>query len=109
MVKPFPVGELDASALDDVLAQRARIYTDGSSVSVRLDRRYCDAILEFETSYFEFHLANANGSMTQVARTTLLERTHLYRRIRYLELASGLKLLHSGRVIDRQKHHPKRR
>ena len=31
----------------------------------------------FEKSYFEFHLARENGSMTRVAEKTGLERTHL--------------------------------
>jgi DNA-binding NtrC family response regulator len=38
----------------------------------------------FEKSYFEFHLARENGSMTRVAEKTGLERTHLYRKLRQL-------------------------
>jgi DNA-binding NtrC family response regulator len=38
----------------------------------------------FEKSYFEFHLARENGSMTRVAEKTGLERTHLYRKLKQL-------------------------
>ena len=38
----------------------------------------------FEKSYFEFHLAQENGSMTRVAEKTGLERTHLYRKLKQL-------------------------
>ena len=38
----------------------------------------------FEKSYFEFHLAKENGSMTRVAEKTGLERTHLYRKLKQL-------------------------
>ena len=35
----------------------------------------------FERAYFEYHLAQENGSMTRVADKTGLERTHLYRKL----------------------------
>jgi len=38
----------------------------------------------FERSYFEYHLAQENGSMTRVAEKTGLERTHLYRKLKQL-------------------------
>jgi DNA-binding NtrC family response regulator len=38
----------------------------------------------FEKAYFEFHLAKEGGSMTRVAETTGLERTHLYRKLKQL-------------------------
>jgi len=38
----------------------------------------------FEKSYFEFHLAKENGSMTRVAEKTGLERTHLYRKLKQM-------------------------
>ncbi|MFW9595506.1 MAG: response regulator [Macromonas sp.] len=38
----------------------------------------------FEKAYFEFHLAQENGSMTRVAEKTGLERTHLYRKLKQL-------------------------
>ena len=48
------------------------------------DRPLREARDAFEKSYFEFHLARENGSMTRVAEKTGLERTHLYRKLKQL-------------------------
>ena len=55
-----------------------------SQQSFELDRPLRDARDAFEKSYFEFHLAKENGSMTRVAEKTGLERTHLYRKLKQL-------------------------
>ena len=52
--------------------------------SFDLDRPLREARDSFEKSYFEFHLAQENGSMTRVAEKTGLERTHLYRKLKQL-------------------------
>ena len=52
--------------------------------SLELDRPLREARDAFEKSYFEFHLAQENGSMTRVAEKTGLERTHLYRKLKQL-------------------------
>jgi DNA-binding NtrC family response regulator len=52
--------------------------------SFELDRPLREARDAFERSYFEFHLAQENGSMTRVAEKTGLERTHLYRKLKQL-------------------------
>ncbi len=52
--------------------------------SFGLDRPLREARDAFEKSYFEFHLAKENGSMTRVAEKTGLERTHLYRKLKQL-------------------------
>jgi DNA-binding NtrC family response regulator len=67
-------------------------HAHGSSLSVsprseqsfELDRPLREARDAFEKSYFEFHLAKENGSMTRVAEKTGLERTHLYRKLKQL-------------------------
>jgi len=38
----------------------------------------------FERAYLTYHLENENGSMTRVAESTGLERTHLYRKLKQL-------------------------
>jgi DNA-binding NtrC family response regulator len=43
----------------------------------------------FEKSYFEYHLAQAGGSMTRVSEKTGLERTHLYRKLKALGIDVG--------------------
>ena len=60
--------------------------TDGPrpEQSFDLDRPLREARDAFEKSYFEFHLAKENGSMTRVAEKTGLERTHLYRKLKQL-------------------------
>ena len=55
-----------------------------SEQSFDLDRPLREARDAFEKSYFEFHLAKENGSMTRVAEKTGLERTHLYRKLKQL-------------------------
>jgi DNA-binding NtrC family response regulator len=55
-----------------------------SEQSFDLDRPLREARDMFEKSYFEFHLARENGSMTRVAEKTGLERTHLYRKLKQL-------------------------
>lgn len=55
-----------------------------SEQSFELDRPLREARDAFEKSYFEFHLAKENGSMTRVAEKTGLERTHLYHKLKQL-------------------------
>jgi len=62
--------------------------------SFDLDRPLREARDAFEKSYFEFHLAKENGSMTRVAEKTGLERTHLYRKLKQL----GVDLARSKRT-----------
>jgi len=60
---------------------------DGSTQiqqSFMLDKPLRESRDEFEKAYFEYHLANENGSMTRVAEKTGLERTHLYRKLKQL-------------------------
>lgn len=42
----------------------------------------------FERIYFEYHLQREGGSMTRVAERTVLERTHLYRKLKQLGVES---------------------
>ena len=64
--------------------------------SFDLDRPLREARDAFEKSYFEFHLAKENGSMTRVAEKTGLERTHLYRKLKQL----GVDLARSKRGVQ---------
>ena len=100
LTKPFEKAELDASIT--LYAVRHSVITDlvtgglglapaapmnlgpQSEQSFDLDRPLREARDAFEKSYFEFHLAQENGSMTRVAEKTGLERTHLYRKLKQL-------------------------
>jgi DNA-binding NtrC family response regulator len=41
----------------------------------------------FERIYFEYHLQQENANITRVAEKTGLERTHLYRKLKQLNIA----------------------
>ena len=87
---PFPGDALPAAAgLNGALpggAPAAPVLALGPQPeqSFDLDRPLREARDAFEKSYFEFHLAKENGSMTRVAEKTGLERTHLYRKLKQL-------------------------
>jgi DNA-binding NtrC family response regulator len=59
--------------------------------SISLDQPLRDARDEFERIYFEYHLARENHSMTRVSERTGLERTHLYRKLKQLGVATSRK------------------
>ncbi|CAD5371794.1 Two-component system response regulator [Rubrivivax sp. A210] len=106
LMKPAPRGGVvanlagglrgDGSGASDALAPGgggggggllpALMLNDGphAEQSFDLDRPLREARDAFEKSYFEFHLAKENGSMTRVAEKTGLERTHLYRKLKQL-------------------------
>jgi len=62
---------------------------DSTRPASSFDTTYVDLPLReardlFEKAYFEYHLAQAQGSMTRVSERTGLERTHLYRKLKTL-------------------------
>ncbi len=67
-----------------MLPQAPMMLGPQAEQSFDLDRPLREARDAFEKSYFEFHLAQENGSMTRVAEKTGLERTHLYRKLKQL-------------------------
>ena len=93
-VEPLPVSEANALVSASALAPLPSA-TPGPQAeqSFDLDRPLREARDAFEKSYFEFHLAQENGSMTRVAEKTGLERTHLYRKLKQL----GVDLVRSKR------------
>lgn len=54
--------------------------------SFELDKPLREARDDFERAYFTFHLQREKGSMTRVAEKTGLERTHLYRKLKQLNV-----------------------
>jgi DNA-binding NtrC family response regulator len=76
---------MDAAMAGSVMLQAAPIALGPQPEQLfELDRPLREARDAFEKSYFEFHLAKENGSMTRVAEKTGLERTHLYRKLKQL-------------------------
>ena len=79
-------GPIDGHGLHSALASALPALPLGPQAEqlFGLDRPLREARDAFEKSYFEFHLAKENGSMTRVAEKTGLERTHLYRKLKQL-------------------------
>ena len=78
-----PSGVVAESGLHGAVVAEAPGVPEGFAM-VELGRPLRDARDAFELAYFEYHLELANGSMTRVAETTGLERTHLYRKLKQL-------------------------
>ena len=79
-----PALSMDSTLGTPAIGQAALNVGMQSLQSFELDRPLREARDAFEKSYFEFHLAKENGSMTRVAEKTGLERTHLYRKLKQL-------------------------
>ena len=82
----FPPGEMRVPGANGTAGLPVPVLALGPQPeqSFDLDRPLREARDAFEKSYFEFHLAKENGSMTRVADKTGLERTHLYRKLKQL-------------------------
>lgn len=58
----------------------------GESLAMNLDQPLRDARDEFERHYFAYHMKNVAGNMSKLAETAGLERTHLYRKLKQLDI-----------------------
>jgi len=90
--------ETEYSPLDSAAAQQAnpepssppptplssREIAQQALASIDVDAPLREARDAFERIYLVYHLENENGSMTRVAESTGLERTHLYRKLKQL-------------------------
>jgi two-component system nitrogen regulation response regulator NtrX len=84
-------GEIDAIDVNRVLApmkQSAPAVSHGIPLDIPL-REARDA---FERMYFEHLIQKEGGSMTRVADKSGLERTHLYRKLKQLNIRHGRRL-----------------
>ncbi|MCA1926199.1 MAG: sigma-54 dependent transcriptional regulator [Thiobacillus sp.] len=84
-------GEIDAADVNRVLApmkQGAPAVAHGIPLDIPL-REARDA---FERMYFEHLIQQEGGSMTRVADKSGLERTHLYRKLKQLNIRHGRRL-----------------
>lgn len=55
-------------------------------VGVNLDQPLREARDEFERLYFAYHIKNVAGNMSKLAEMSGLERTHLYRKLKQLDI-----------------------
>jgi len=68
----------------EVVAVPQAVVLPPTHQSFDLEQPLREARDAFERAYFEYHLAQEQGSMTRVADKTGLERTHLYRKLKQL-------------------------
>lgn len=80
--KTTVTGAFKAALITPVAPQAVVLPPTHQSFDLDLPLR--EARDAFERAYFEYHLAQENGSMTRVADKTGLERTHLYRKLKQL-------------------------
>ena len=59
---------------------------DAPDLGIDLDMPLREARDAFERLYFEHHIAKAGGNMSKVAEAVELERTHLYRKLKQLNI-----------------------
>jgi DNA-binding NtrC family response regulator len=80
---PAPMPVMNAVPGEAVVSPQA-VVLPPTHQSFDLEMPLREARDAFERAYFEYHLAQENGSMTRVADKTGLERTHLYRKLKQL-------------------------
>jgi len=80
--------EIGVGDAERVLPQFAR---RAAEAEVSFDLPLREAREAFERTYFEHHLAQANGSIARLAEKSGLERTHLYRKLKALGILAKRK------------------
>jgi len=83
--------ELDAADVNRVLAPMKQL-APAVAQGIPLDIPLREARDAFERMYFEYLIQKEGGSMTRVADRSGLERTHLYRKLKQLNIRHGRRL-----------------
>lgn len=78
--------EIGVDDVKRVLTQFDNLVPSQSANGIPLDLPLRDARDIFERQYFEHHIQKAAGNMSRVADAVGLERTHLYRKLKQLEI-----------------------
>lgn len=84
--------EIDAPDVNRVVAPMKRAAMPALSQVIPLDVPIREARDAFERMYFEHLIQQEGGSMTRVADKSGLERTHLYRKLKQLNIRHGRRL-----------------
>ncbi len=84
--------EIDSDEVTRVLAPLKQAATPALGNSISLDAPLREARDAFERLYFEHLIQKEGGSMTRVAERAGLERTHLYRKLKQLNIRHGKRL-----------------
>jgi DNA-binding NtrC family response regulator len=88
-VRSLAVSSLnDEISAADVHAVIGQFVSEGPApaLPLDLDQPLREARDAFEKIYFEHHIAKASGNMSRVADAVGLERTHLYRKLKQLDI-----------------------
>lgn len=64
----------------------ATIWETAAQFPLPLDLPLREARDHFDSLYFNYHMHKENGNMTRVAKNVGLERTHLYRKLKQLDV-----------------------
>ncbi|MGE5472185.1 MAG: sigma-54-dependent transcriptional regulator [Bacteroidota bacterium] len=81
--------EISAEDVSRVIPEREAGGNDAVSLLPLLDQPLREARDAFEKLYFEHHLRQEGGNMTKLAERSGLERTHLYRKLKQLDVKLG--------------------
>lgn len=81
--------EISAEDVARVMPQEAGGKREIASLLPLLDQPLREARDAFEKLYFEHHLRLEGGNMTKLAERSGLERTHLYRKLKQLDVKLG--------------------
>ncbi|MDE2442056.1 MAG: sigma-54-dependent Fis family transcriptional regulator, partial [Betaproteobacteria bacterium] len=81
--------EISADDVLRVMPQEAGNKPEIQSLLPLFDQPLREARDAFEKLYFEHHLRLEGGNMTKLAERSGLERTHLYRKLKQLDVKLG--------------------
>lgn len=78
--------EISLEEVEAAIDQNEKISVTEEGISVTYDLPLREAREYFERDYLIYHLIKAGGSVGKVAKLTGMERTHLYRKLRALNI-----------------------
>lgn len=78
--------EISLEEVDSAVAQKEKISSPKEGISIVYDLPLREAREHFERDYLIHQLIKMNGSVGKVAKLIEVERTHLYRKLRALEI-----------------------
>jgi DNA-binding NtrC family response regulator len=81
--------EISADDVQRVLPRESGTEEEPSLLTPLFDQPLREARDAFEKLYFEHHLRLEGGNMTKLAERSGLERTHLYRKLKQLDVKLG--------------------
>ncbi|GMR15726.1 MAG: sigma-54 dependent transcriptional regulator [Gammaproteobacteria bacterium] len=78
--------EISLKEVESAIDQKEKISASGEGISIAYDLPLREARERFERDYLIHHLKKTAGSVGKVAKLIGMERTHLYRKLRALDI-----------------------